>query len=155
LNVKRSCTGKNSVMVQEPRKCIQCTSPGDGQTSCKVWLASDERHRCSNEAKTRNPLKFAVVPQNPKPLSALVGRSSPYCEGMWRRYCCLTAFLDPITELRGRFAAENFGEGGKVVEERKGREAKEGKGRAIPPNRNPGYGPGCSVYRSERNNMHP
>jgi len=60
---------------------------------------------------------------------------------MWRRYCCLTAFLDPITELRGRFAAENFGEGGKVVEERKGREAKEGKGRAIPPNRNPGYGP--------------
>jgi len=23
----------------------------------------------------------------------LVGRSSPYCEDMWRRYCCLTSFF--------------------------------------------------------------
>ena len=30
----------------------QTTSPGDGQTSCKVWMASGERRRCSNEAKT-------------------------------------------------------------------------------------------------------
>ena len=35
-----------------PRKCI----PGDGQTLCKVWLTSVERRRCSNAAKTRNPL---------------------------------------------------------------------------------------------------
>ena len=46
--------------------------PGDGQTSCKVWLASDERRRCSNEAKTRNPLKFADgVPQTRQPISAI------------------------------------------------------------------------------------
>jgi len=25
---------------------------------------------------------------------SLVGRSSPYCENMWGRYCCLTIFLD-------------------------------------------------------------
>jgi len=24
----------------------------------------------------------------------LVGQSSPYCEGMWGRYCCLTCFSD-------------------------------------------------------------
>ena len=36
------------------RKCIQCSSPGDGQTSSKVWLASGERRRCINEGKTRN-----------------------------------------------------------------------------------------------------
>ena len=35
-----------------------CTSLGDGQTSCKVWLTSVERRRCSNKAKTRNSLKF-------------------------------------------------------------------------------------------------
>ena len=27
----------------------------------------------------------------------LVGRSSPYCEGMWRRHCCLTSFF-PIVD---------------------------------------------------------
>ena len=38
---------------------ILCTSPGDGQTSCKVWLPSVEQRRCSNEAKTWKPLKLA------------------------------------------------------------------------------------------------
>jgi len=46
---------------------------GDDQTSCKVWLTSVERRRCSNEAKTRNPLKFARVPQTRQPISAVNG----------------------------------------------------------------------------------
>ena len=45
-------------------------SPGDGQTSCKVRLASGERRRYSNEGKTQNPLKFAGVPQTRQPISA-------------------------------------------------------------------------------------
>ena len=52
---------------------IQCTSPGDGQTLCKVWLASVERRRCSNEAKTRNPLKFVGVPETRQLISAIIG----------------------------------------------------------------------------------
>jgi len=57
------CTWQNSVTGQEPQKVyIECTSPGDGQTSGKVWLTSVERRRCSNETKTLNPLKFAGVP---------------------------------------------------------------------------------------------
>jgi len=73
--------------------------PGDGQRSCKVRLASAERRRCSNEAKTRNPLKFAGVPQTNEPiLAAIVGRSSPYCENMRGRYCCLTNF-SPIVDV--------------------------------------------------------
>ena len=39
-----------------------------------VWLASGERRRCSNEAKTRNPLKFAEVPQTTEPISAASGQ---------------------------------------------------------------------------------
>jgi len=31
------------------------------------------------------------------PSQPLVGRSSPYCEDMWRRYCCLTSFF-PIVD---------------------------------------------------------
>ena len=89
---------KNSVTGQEPPKMyMSCTSPGDGQTPCKVWLASVERRRCSNEAKTRNPLKCAGRPKLTKRSQPLVGRSSPYCKVMWRRYCCLISFL-PIVD---------------------------------------------------------
>ena len=56
-------------MAKGPRKCIH-TSRGDDQTSCKVCLASGEQRRCSNQAKTRNRLKFAGVPQSGKPISA-------------------------------------------------------------------------------------
>ena len=61
-----------------------------------VWLTPTTRVPCSNAANARNPLKFAWVPQTGKPISSLVGRSSPYCEDMWRRYCCLTFF--PIVD---------------------------------------------------------
>jgi len=55
---------------------------------------------CSNAAKTRNPLKFAGVPKLPNGSQPLVGRSSPYCENMWGRYCCLTMFPIVNTCLR-------------------------------------------------------
>jgi len=48
---------------------------------------------CSNVAKTRNPLKFAGVPQTGKPISAASGPKFPYYQDMWRRYCCLTGFF--------------------------------------------------------------
>jgi len=87
------CTGQNSVRGQQPPKMyIWCSSPGDGQTSCKVWLASGERRRCSNAAKTRN----LGCPQTTGPMSAAVDRSSPYCGQMWRRYCCLTSFFPSV-----------------------------------------------------------
>jgi len=44
--------------------------PGDSQTSCKVWLASGEQRRCSNEGKMWNQLKFAGVPQANEMISA-------------------------------------------------------------------------------------
>jgi len=44
-----------------------------GRRPCKVWLASVERRRYSNAAKTRNPLKLAGVPQTTGPISAASG----------------------------------------------------------------------------------
>jgi len=41
------------------------------------------------DATTQNPLKFAEVPKITKRSQLLVGRSSPYCENMWGRHCCL------------------------------------------------------------------
>jgi len=43
--------------------------------------------------KTQNPLKFAGVPQTANHFQPLVGQSSPYCEDMWRRYCCFTSLF--------------------------------------------------------------
>jgi len=73
LTQSEFCTWQNCLRGKSPQKCIQWTSPGDGQTSCKVWLTSVERHRCSNEAKRRNPLKFAGVLQTRQPISAVSG----------------------------------------------------------------------------------
>jgi len=65
---------------QPPKMNIQCTSPGDGQTSYKVCLTSVQRSRCSNEAKPRNPSKFVGLPKLANRSQPLVGQSSsPHC----------------------------------------------------------------------------
>jgi len=46
----------------------------------KVWLTPNTGVPCSNAAKMRNPLKFAVVPKLANRSQLLVGRSSPYYE---------------------------------------------------------------------------
>ena len=77
------CTRQNSVKGQEPPKMyVQCSRPGDGQTSCKVWLASSEQHRSSDEGKTQKPLKFAGVPQTNETISAASG---PKFTILWER----------------------------------------------------------------------
>jgi len=68
-----------------------------------VDLTYVERRRCSKEAKTRNPLKFAGVPQLANRFQPLMKRSSsPYCDDslsnlcggvqiaiFWRNFCLL------------------------------------------------------------------
>ena len=91
-------TWQNSIRGKSPRKCMYVyTSPGDGQTSCKVWLASVERRRCSSKGKRSNPLKFAGVPQTNEPISAASGPKSTILWGIWERYCCLQVFF-PIVD---------------------------------------------------------
>jgi len=59
----------------------------------KVWLTPTTRVPCSNAAKSRNPWNLQGCPKLTKRSQPLVGRSSPYCGDMWRRYCCLTSFF--------------------------------------------------------------
>jgi len=49
---------------------------------CKVWLTPNTGVPCSNTAKTRNPLKFAGVPQTNGPISAASG---PKFTILWER----------------------------------------------------------------------
>ena len=61
--------------------------------AAKVSLTPTTRVPCSNADKARNPLKCAEVPKLAKRSQPLIGRSSDYCENMWRRYCHLTSFF--------------------------------------------------------------
>ena len=79
---------------------VMAALPNRGGSLCsmpqrrKVWLTLTTRVLCSNAAKKRNPLKFAGCPKLPNRSQLLVGRSSPYCEDIWR---CLTTFF-PIVD---------------------------------------------------------
>ena len=79
-------------------KSVYSVQPRDGQTSCKVWLISVERRRCSNEAKTRNPFEICWDAKLTNRSQPLVGLRSPYCENMCRRYCCITRIF-PIVDI--------------------------------------------------------
>ena len=68
-----------------------CSTP-QSLADAQYWSA------VSNDAKTRNPLKFAGVPKLANRSQPLVGRSSPYCGDMSRTYCCLTSFF-PIVDM--------------------------------------------------------
>jgi len=61
------------------RMYIQCSSPGGGQTSCKVWLASGKQNCCSNKAKTRNPLNLLGCPK----LANISAASGPKFAILW------------------------------------------------------------------------
>jgi len=48
-------------------------SPADGQTSCKVWLISVERHRCSKKPRGEPHWNFLGCPKLPNASQPLVG----------------------------------------------------------------------------------
>jgi len=69
------CSWQNSIRGQEPSKCTH-SAPAQETAKHRAkfgWpLASNAEH-CSNEAKTRNRLKFAGVPQTRQQISAVSG----------------------------------------------------------------------------------
>jgi len=74
--------GKIPLQGKSPQKCIYSV-PAQETAKHRAkfgWLP--ERRHCSNEAKMRNPLKFAGVSQTNEPNSATSGPSSSYCEDM-------------------------------------------------------------------------
>jgi len=64
-----------------------CSTP-QSLVDAHCWSAV--QWRCQ-DAK---PVEISLgAPKQPNRSQLLVGRSSPYCEDMWRRYCCLTSFF--------------------------------------------------------------
>ena len=72
------CSWQNSVSMQQPPpKCtvyiIYQRRRRRNIVHTYMGLQSGERRCCSNETKTRNPLKFAGVPQTPEQIAAVSG----------------------------------------------------------------------------------
>ena len=72
-----------------PMPNVMVALPNIGVQRRKVWLTPTTTVPCSNAAKTRG----APNSKPTKRSQPLVGRSSPYYEDMWRRYCCLISFF--------------------------------------------------------------
>ena len=79
---------------------VMATLPNIGGASWSTWQSLADAQYWSAvqwRCQQRNPLKFAGCPKLPDRSQSLVGRSSPYCGNLWRRYCCLTSFF-PIVD---------------------------------------------------------
>ena len=63
-----------------------------------VWLTPTTRVPCSNAAKTRNPLKFAGVPQIGKPISAASGPKFTILSGHMEEVLLFNMFF-PIVDI--------------------------------------------------------
>ena len=87
----------NVMAAQPPKMYISCTSPGDGQISCNVWLACSEQCRAVMKPRCETDWNLLGRPKLANRSQPLVGGSSPYGVDIWRRYCCLTNFF-PIVD---------------------------------------------------------
>ena len=79
---------------------VALSNIGGALCSTQQSLAHDlylYRLPCSNAAKTRNPLKFAGVPQTRQQISATSKPKFAILRGQMGRYCCLTSFF-PIVD---------------------------------------------------------
>jgi len=93
-NIELECGSMPNVMAALP------TTGGALCLRVAFWLTPTTIVPCSNADKTRNPLKFAHVPQTRQQISAVSRLSTPYYQHMWRTYCCyccLTRFF-PIVD---------------------------------------------------------
>jgi len=62
-----------------------------------VWLTPPTRVRAVRLPRRETRWNLQGCPKLPDRSQPLVGRSSPYCADIWRRYCCLTSFF-PIVD---------------------------------------------------------
>jgi len=66
-----------------------------GALSSTPQSLADSQVPCSNAAKTRNPLKFALLPQTPEPISAVSGSKFTILRGHVEEVLLLNKFFFP------------------------------------------------------------
>ena len=92
------CTWQNSITGQQPPKMniysllAQITAKHRAKFG---WLPLSDIAAVTKPRREShwNQLECPKLPDRSQPL---VHRSFPYCENMWRRYCCLTSFFSIV-----------------------------------------------------------
>ena len=92
---KLECGPMPNVMVGSPSR-TQVAPPVQRR---KVWLTLTTRVPCSNAAKTRNPLKFAGVPQTTGWISAISRPKFTILWGHVEDISLLNKFFFPIVDM--------------------------------------------------------
>jgi len=90
------CIWRNSVRGQELQKmCIQCI-PAQETAKHHAKFGWPPVNDVAAVTKPRRETRWNVLgcTKLASGSQPLVGRSSPYCEYIWRIYCCLTIFAD-------------------------------------------------------------
>jgi len=94
------CTWRNSTGGKSSQKCIYSVTAQDTAKHLAKFgwpPVNDVAAVTEQRRETRwNLLGCSKLPNRSQPL---VGRSSPYCEDMWRSYCCLAIFRLSIHAL--------------------------------------------------------
>ena len=88
-------TWQNSVGGKTPRKCIHCV-PAQGTAKHHAKSGWPPFSDVAAVTKPRRETRWNLLgcPKLANRSQPLVGRRSPYCEDIWKRYCYLTSFSD-------------------------------------------------------------
>jgi len=112
------CTLQNSARGKSPKKCIHSV-PAQEMAKHRAKFGwpplSDVDAVTKATCETRwNLLGCPKLVNGSQPL---MGRSSPYCENMWRRYCCLTSFFSNCRYMPWlrRYSPTKLCDGAKMV----------------------------------------
>jgi len=89
------CTLQNSGRGQAPPKMYIYIVPAQETAKHRAKFGWPPLSDVAAVTKPRRETRWSLLgcPKLPNLSQPLVGKRSPYCENLWRRYCCLTSFF--------------------------------------------------------------
>jgi len=112
------CTLQNSARGKSPQKCIHSV-PAQEMAKHRAKFGWPPLSDVDAVTKARCETRWNLhgCPKLVNGSQPLMGRSSPYCENMWRRYCCLTSFFSNCRYMPWlrRYSPTKLCDGAKMV----------------------------------------
>jgi len=94
MRIQNAClksAARGSLKIQDATRNVgQCPT---WWPPCRIWVAPSLQCRAVTPPRCETRWNLQGCFKLTKRSQPLVGRSSPYCWDMWRRYCCLTIFF--------------------------------------------------------------
>jgi len=95
------CSLQNCVRGQEPLKCI-CSVPCQETAKHRATFGWPPLSDVAAVMKARRETRWNLLlcPKLANRFQPFVGRSSPRCGDMWRRYCCLASLFQLLARMQ-------------------------------------------------------